>query len=161
MGATKIEWAQKVWNPVTGCTPRPFSSGCDHCYARRIAQRLRGRHGYPADDPFRPTVHPDRMDEPLHWRKPSRVFVCSMGDLFHPAVSVEVLQRIWTTMEMCPSHTFLILTKRPERMRNLLSASGHLYREHPLPNVMLGVSAENQKAADERPPLRQETPGAP
>lgn len=151
MGGTKIEWADRVWNPVTGCTP--VSAGCDHCYARRMATRLRGRAGYPADNPFRVTCHPDRLEEPRHWRKPSRVFVCSMGDLFHTAVSVEVLRRVWDIMAQCPRHTFMVLTKRPDRMRNLLSASGHLRREHPLANVWLGVSVEDQRTADERIPI--------
>ena len=81
---TKIEWATETWNPVTGCTP--ISEGCANCYAKRMSKRLAGRCGYPADDPFRVTLHPERLDEPLKWKKPRRVFVCSMGDLFHPDV---------------------------------------------------------------------------
>lgn len=132
MSATKIEWADAVWNPVTGCTP--VSDGCKNCYAKRMAQRMRGRFGYPADDPFRPgTVHEDKLDEPLRWRKPRRVFVCSMGDLFHEKVSDEQIAKIWSVMDLCSRrwkgkellegtlHTFMILTKRPERMRQWVS----------------------------------------
>jgi len=74
---TKIEWTDAVWNPVTGCDP--VSAGCNNCYARRMATRLAGRYGYPKRHPFDVTVHPERLAEPLHWRKPRRVFVCSMG----------------------------------------------------------------------------------
>jgi len=78
---TKIEWADETWNPVTGCTP--VSEGCKNCYARRMANRMRGRFGYPEDDPFRPaTIHEDKLSQPLKWKEPRRIFVCSMGDLF-------------------------------------------------------------------------------
>lgn len=78
MGKTKIEWADSVWNPVTGCTP--VSEGCERCFARRMANRLKGRYGYPKDDPFRVTLHPDKLEQPLRWKKPRQVFVPSMGD---------------------------------------------------------------------------------
>jgi len=74
---TKIEWAEESWNPITGCTP--VSEGCAHCYARPMANRLKGRFGYPKDDPFQVTFHPGRLDEPLKWKKPRHVFVVSMG----------------------------------------------------------------------------------
>ena len=119
MQTTKIEWAEAAWNPVTGCTP--VSAGCANCYARRMAQRLRGRCGYPADEPFRVTLRPDRLDEPLHWHKPRRVFVCSMGDLFHPDVPDEFIDQVFAAMALCPQHTFLVLTKRPEGMRQVLA----------------------------------------
>ena len=88
MGKTSIEWCDKSWNPITGCSP--VSEGCLHCYAKRMANRLKGRYGYSKDDPFRVTFHPDRLDEPLHWKRPSRIFVVSMGDLFH-----EQVKTIW------------------------------------------------------------------
>ena len=88
---SKIEWTDESWNPVTGCTP--ISEGCAHCYAKRAAEgpRLRGKFGYPADEPFRVMVHPDKIEEPRHWRKPRKVFICSMGDLFHDQVPQEVI----------------------------------------------------------------------
>jgi protein gp37 len=119
---TKIEWAEEVWNPVTGCTK--VSPGCRNCYAERMAKRLRGRFGYPQDDPFRVTIHEDRLDEPLRWRKPRRVFVCSMGDLFHEDVPDEFIARVFSVARGCPDHTFLVLTKRPERARAFLRACG-------------------------------------
>jgi len=80
MGTTKIEWCDKVWNPITGCSP--VSEGCENCYAKRMAYRLKGRYGYPEIDPFKVTFHPNRLNEPLRWKKPCRIFVVSMGDLF-------------------------------------------------------------------------------
>lgn len=77
--STKIEWTDETWNPITGCTP--ISEGCQNCYAKRMANRLRGRYGYDADDPFRVTYHHFRIDKPLKWKKPRMIFVCSMGDL--------------------------------------------------------------------------------
>jgi len=110
--ATNIEWADEVWNPVTGCTS--VSPGCDHCYARVMARRLAGRCGYPRDNPFRPTPHPGRLERPSRWRRPRRVFVNSMGDLWHGDVDFEYIAAIWATMALNPHHTFLVLTKRPE-----------------------------------------------
>jgi len=190
---TKIEWAEETWNPVTGCTP--VSAGCDNCYARRMAIRLRGRCGYSADDPFKVTLHPDRLEQPLRWWKPRRVFVCSMGDLFHGDVPEEFIDEIFAIMALCPQHTFIVLTKRPERIRGYMQPPppfyttrlgpvmehmeehGYLSRDDaiaiappgsilpedppwPLPNVWLGVTAENQEAADERIPILLEIPAA-
>jgi len=145
---TKIEWAEETWNPVTGCTT--LSEGCAHCYAQRMAKRLAGRNGYPADSPFQVTLHPDRLEMPLHWRKPRRVFVCSMGDLFHEDVPDEYIDQVWRTMQAASDHTFMVLTKRPRRMwqwvtdQNDYGAWGAL----PLANVWLGVTAENQAATE-------------
>lgn len=122
MGATRIEWCDTVWNPVTGCTP--ISSGCANCYARRMATRLAGRCGYPRDDPFRVTLHHERLDEPLHWRKPRRVFVSSMGDLFHDDVPLEFIDRVMARVPMLPGSTFMVLTKRPWRMAKYFLESG-------------------------------------
>ncbi len=186
--STKIEWAEETWNPVTGCTP--VSAGCENCYARRMATRLRGRCGYPADEPFKVTLHEDRLGEPLRWKQPRKVFVCSMSDLFHPDVPDEFIARIWWVMGQCagyldPSryrgHTFIILTKRPERMQKWLNGwndretrrqwiesfgevydwmSGPKYWPDVLPNVWLGVTAENQQRADERIPILLKIPAA-
>lgn len=187
---TKIEWTDATWNPVTGCSK--VSPGCKHCYAERMAKRLAGRCGYPADDHFRVTLHPDRLEEPLRWRQPRWVFVCSMSDLFHPDVPVEFIAEVFDVMacataacgkrhrheEECwtgPAHTFQILTKRPERMRQVLAEELPNYVGHywpgdrplcvsmdagawPLPNVWIGTSVENQEAADERVPSLLATP---
>ena len=124
MGNTKIEWAEKTWNPITGCTK--ISPGCANCYAERMSKRLVGRCGYDKDNPFQVTLHVDRLDEPLKWRKPQMVFVCSMGDLFHGDVPDDWIDQVFGAILGCkifnnvPDHTFLILTKRPERMREYL-----------------------------------------
>ncbi len=111
--ATKIAWCEETWNPITGCTP--ISPGCANCYAKRMANRLRGRHGYPKDEPFRVTFHADKLGQPLHWKKHRKVFVCSMGDLFHDDVSNGSILDIWRIMRNAPQLTFLVLTKRPQR----------------------------------------------
>ena len=150
MSQTKIEWCDKVWNPITGCSP--VSGGCANCYAKRMANRLKGRYGYPQDDPFKVTFHPDRLDEPLHWKKPCRIFVCSMGDLFHPKVLFHIYQEISQIIDQCPQHTFLLLTKRPQTMRDTWIWQ--------YPNLWLGVSVEDQKTADERIPILLQIPAA-
>jgi len=161
---SKIEWTDETWNPVTGCTK--VSPGCKHCYAERMATRLRGRHGYPEDDPFRVTLHPDRLDQPLRWRQPRRVFVCSMSDLFHPDVPDEYIRSVFVSMETSHKHTFQVLTKRPERMAGFLQDWWSMtspYGEDsygPAPNVWLGTSVEDQERADERIPHLLKTPAA-
>lgn len=144
-------YATKRWNPTTGCSP--VSAGCAHCWARRFAQRHRGRFGYQAADPFRPTCHPDRLEEPLHWRSPQTVAVSFMGDLFHEAIDAYFIGRVLGTALVAPHHRFLVLTKRPERLRDLA-------RGLPLnaPNLWLGVSVEDQQTADERIPILIATP---
>jgi len=151
---TKIEWADRTWNPVTGCAK--ISTGCKHCYAARMAKRLRGRFGYDLVDPFQVVAHHDKFEEPIHWRKPARIFVCSMGDLGHEAVHMDWKRKIWQVMADCPQHTFIILTKRPVAIRELVYHMGG----KPLPNVWLGVTAENQQTADERIPILLDTPAA-
>jgi protein gp37 len=183
---TKIEWCDAVWNPVTGCTK--VSAGCHNCYAERMSKRLAGRAGYPAENPFAVTLHPDRLDQPLRWTKPRRIFVCSMGDLFHEDVDDEDRDEIFAVMAYAAEHQFQVLTKRPGRMREYLTTSSNpselrdraaCIRETihsdimgqpdthyppplpwPLPNVWLGVTAENQAAADERIPILLSTPAA-
>lgn len=122
MNATSISWTEKTWNPISGCTP--ISEGCANCYAKRMAQRLRGRCGYPADEPFMVTLHEDKLNEPLRMRKPARVFVASMGDLFHEDVPDEFIDKVFAVMALASRHTFLVLTKRPERMRNYILSRG-------------------------------------
>ena len=157
MNRTKIEWAEATWNPITGCTP--ISEGCAHCYAQRMATRLAGRCGYPADEPFRVTVHPKRIDEPLHWKKPRRIFVCSMGDLFHDDVPYELIREVHWRIQMNPRHTFMVLTKRPSRMLEWYR-SNHAKGAPVLANLWIGVTAESQQRANERIPLLLQTPAA-
>ena len=154
MNQTRIEWADVTWNPITGCTP--ISEGCEHCYAARMAKRLAGRFGYPKDDPFRVTFHPDRLTEPLHWKKPRKIFVCSMGDLFHEDVKPDWIDRILSIIRRTPQHTYMVLTKRAVRMMHYMLAQW----PPPPRNMWLGVTAENQRTANERIPLLLDTPAA-
>ncbi len=214
--ATKIEWTDVTWSPVTGCDK--VSPGCAHCYAETVALRFWPTQYRPvlndgsgrtidcvstshheqmlADGEARPRqftdvqTHEDRLDQPLRWRKPRRVFVNSMSDLFHEDVSDAFIERVFAVMALAPKHAFQILTKRAERMRDymrdpgrhhavtmamqgpaeqggvedLLPANGTSYPrwpvEWPLSNVWLGVSVENQHFADERIPLLLQTPAA-
>lgn len=162
MSQTKIEWCDTVWNPTTGCSP--ISAGCERCYAARFAKRLVGRYGYPKDEPFRVTLHPERLEEPLKWKKPRRVFVNSMGDLFHEDVPGRFINEIWMVMRNAIQHTYLILTKRPEQMlawtRAAARAKGWPINEIWPDNVWLGITAENQQAADDRIPILLEIPAA-
>lgn len=159
MAKTKIEWATHSWNPVTGCTP--ISEGCENCYARRMAKRLAGRCGYPAVDPFRATIHPERLDEPFRWKKPRRVFVCSMSDLFHKDVPDEFVWKVFDVMFEAggDKHIYLILTKRPERMHKFIRNIED-WDSSEAPHIWLGVTAENQQRADERIPILLQIPAA-
>ena len=168
---TKIEWCHipgykgESWNPITGCDK--VSPGCKHCYAERMAKRLAGRFGYPRDEPFKVTLHPDRLDQPLRWQKPRGIFVCSMGDLFHDDVPNEFIRQVFFIMGHAITHRFMILTKRPERMKIWFTrygrdgGAGDPYRMFPpaLPNVWLGVSVERPDYYDRIHALQQ-TPAA-
>lgn len=150
MSKTRIEWADEVWNPISGCTK--VSEGCRHCYAERVARRFWGERKF-GDV----RMHPEKLDEPLHWRKPRRVFVNSMSDLFHPSINGDFIANVFRVMEKTPAHRYMILTKRPKEMWNWF---GKYNAEKPLPNVWLGVSVETQKTADERIPWLLRTPAA-
>lgn len=154
MANTKISWCDKVWNPVTGCTK--VSEGCRNCYAEVMAKRLRAMGQPHYANGFKVTCHEDALDMPLHWRKPARIFVNSMSDLFHKDVPLKFIVEVFDTIAHCPQHTFMILTKRPERAREFWTWLGKI----PYKNVWLGVSVENQRAADERIPLLIRTPAA-
>ena len=167
MARTKIEWLKDIngdkgttWNPVTGCTPA--SEGCQNCYARRMAKRLAGRCGYPKDEPFKVTLHEDRLGEPLRWKKPRRVFVCSMGDLFHEDVPRWMRFEVMDIILQAKQHTFLILTKRQANMKEFFewyySKAGRTIET--IKNLWLGVTAENQARADERIPILLQIPAA-
>ena len=172
MSPTRIEWVTnpdgtkgETWNPVSGCTK--VSAGCKNCYAERMAKRLAGRCGYPeAPHQFDVTLHPDRLEQPLRWKKSRTVFVCSMSDLFHEDVPFDYVDEIFGIMAEAPQHSFQLLTKRPERAisyisdANLSATNVETHLVWPLPNVWLGVTAENQATADERIPLLLETPAA-
>jgi protein gp37 len=161
MGAqTGIEWTDATWNPVTGCTN--ISLGCKNCYAERDFARMAANPKLPSYLGRKFTdvrCHPERLDAPLHWEKPRRVFVNSMSDLFHEDVPDEFIQGVFRTMAHATQHTFQILTKRPERMRRYVLSTRNpaVIR---LPNVWLGVSVENQPTADERIPILLNTPAA-
>lgn len=162
MGESKIEWTDATWNPVRGCTK--VSPGCAHCYAETFAERFRGVKGHAYEQGFDLRLVPEKLDEPLTWKKPRRVFVNSMSDLFQDGVSETFILRAFTVMEKCPQHTFQILTKRAERMRDVVSWVGRKFVDNgdpwPMPNVWLGVSVENQHFADERIPLLLQTEAA-
>ncbi|RJO64977.1 MAG: phage Gp37/Gp68 family protein [Candidatus Omnitrophota bacterium] len=161
MAKSKIEWTDVVWNPVTGCNK--VSRGCKHCYAETIANRFWAKQ-YPQNadgSPRRFTdvrLHPERLDEPLRLKTPRRVFVNSMSDLFHETVDRHFIADVWRVMEKTPQHVYQVLTKRSERMWHWVT--GYALYDKPLPNVWLGVSVENQQAADERIPWLLQTPAA-
>ncbi|OHD37563.1 MAG: hypothetical protein A2086_02200 [Spirochaetes bacterium GWD1_27_9] len=154
MAETKIEWSEHVWNPVTGCTK--VSDGCKHCYAETIAKRFWG------DRKFTDIIcHHDRLDIPLRRKKPTMYFTNSMSDLFHESVPDEFIWHVWDVMAQCQQHIFQVLTKRPERMLELLNREGcYGGLNEELKNIWLGVSVEDQKTADERIPLLLQTPAA-
>jgi len=155
---SKIQWTDETWNPITGCTK--ISPGCKNCYAERMAERLKGRFGYPLDDPFRPgTFHPEQIMKPYNWKNRRMIFVCSMGDLFHEKVSDSKLGVIFKIMRDNPKHTFLLLTKRPERMHEYMTEY-QIFNYGVQDNIWLGVTAENQEQADKRIPILLETPAA-
>lgn len=140
---TAIEWTDKTWNPTTGYNK--VSPGCKHCYAEALTRRFPNHF----ESGFEFTLHPERLGEPKRWRKPSRMFVDSMSDLFHERMSFEFLLAIFRVMEECPRHVLQVLTKRPERMAELAPAL-------PWPkNVRMGVSVENQDYAHRIDYLRE------
>lgn len=198
---TKIEWTEATWNPVTGCSR--VSAGCANCYAETVAHRFDGSKAYP--NGFKVTLRPERLDQPLRWKRGRKIFVNSMSDLFHEDVPFEYIAAVFGVMAAAPQHTFQVLTKRPERMLEFFDwakATGDRWGEFggmegpmraiweavngehgaqipdrfakddeagilvggednwPLPNVWLGVSVENQAAADARISLLQHAPAA-
>lgn len=131
-----IEWTGSTWNPVTGCTK--ISPGCKHCYAERMAIRLRAMGQPNYRNGFKLTLHEHVLEAPLKWKKPQLIFVNSMSDLFHKNVPVAFIQRIFAVMRQAHWHQFQILTKRSERVADCSS------RIDWPPNVWMGVSVENQ-----------------
>ena len=174
---TGIEWTDATWNPVTGCTK--VSPGCEHCYAQTFAERFRGVPGHHFERGFDLVLRPERLDQPLRWRRPRRIFVNSMSDLFHAAIPEEFIARVFAVMALAGRHTFQVLTKRSARMRALLSREEFWHRVgeqekaltfeggsrwdwdgRALRNVWLGVSAEDQHWAGVRIPPLLDTPAA-
>lgn len=133
---SSIEWTEATWNPLTGCTK--ISPGCKNCYAERMANRLKlmGQPNYV--NGFELTLHESMLDVPLHWKKPQRIFVNSMSDLFHEEVPLEFIERMFAVMTQASWHQFQILTKRAERLEEL----GPRLPWHD--NIWMGVSVENQ-----------------
>ncbi|MDO9016624.1 MAG: phage Gp37/Gp68 family protein [Deltaproteobacteria bacterium] len=114
MSTSEIEWTDKTWNPVRGCVK--VSPGCKHCYAEAFAERFRGVAGHPYEQGFDPRLVPDKLDAPLSWRKPCKVFVNSMSDLFMVDVPDDYIAAVFGVMSAVPRHTFQVLTKRAERL---------------------------------------------
>lgn len=196
-GKTKIEWTDASWNPIRGCSR--VSTGCINCYAESIAARF-SEPGQPYNGLAHFVTYPggehearwtgevrfieERLMDPLRWRKPRRIFVNSMSDLFHEKIPDKWIDRIFSVMALCPQHIFQVLTKRPERMRDYIRvwferlAINDVFIDHPtgrtrfadlidwsllpsiLPNVWLGTSCENQETTDERIPFLLQTPAA-
>lgn len=142
---SSIEWTDATWNPVTGCTK--VSPGCKNCYAETFAERFRDVEGHPFEQGFDLRLWPDRLELPLSWRKPKRIFVNSMSDLFHDEVPEEFIDSVFDTMRRATQHTFQVLTKRADRMAAYVRRRSRdgLVPERDIPNLWLGVSVESQK----------------
>lgn len=165
---SKIEWTDASWNPTRGCSHK--SHGCDGCYAEKVAARFSGK-GLAYEGLINPKTGKwngvmrmvyEKLDQPLRWKKPRRIFVDSMSDLFHDNVPEHYINSVFNIMALAPRHTFQILTKRPERMQRYASdlASKLCWDKGPFPNVWLGVSVEDQPTADARTKWLLKTPAA-
>ncbi|HSH40125.1 MAG TPA: phage Gp37/Gp68 family protein [Chthoniobacterales bacterium] len=138
---SKIEWTDATWNPVRGCTK--ISAGCTHCYAETFAERFRGVPGHPFEFGFDLRLVPEKLAEPLRWRVPKMVFVNSMSDLFHPNVPDDYILNVADVMVRASWHTYQVLTKRSERMRDLLQTKLRYAAKES--HIWWGVSVENRK----------------
>jgi len=138
---SKIEWTDATWNPVRGCTK--ISPGCAHCYAETFAERFRGVKGHAYEQGFDLRLVPEKLAEPLKWARPKTVFVNSMSDLFHREIADDYIQSVAETMTLANWHTYQVLTKRSERLRDLLSTK--LIDAAAMPHMWWGVSVENRK----------------
>ncbi|HEX7183063.1 MAG TPA: phage Gp37/Gp68 family protein [Thermoanaerobaculia bacterium] len=136
-----IEWTDATWNPVRGCTK--ISSGCAHCYAETFAERFRGVPGHPYEQGFDLRLVPEKLTQPLLWRQPKMVFVNSMSDLFHEDVPDDYTVKVARVMQLASWHTYQVLTKRSERLRDLLKTRLRFAAEEP--HIWWGVSVENRK----------------
>ena len=153
---TAIEWTNAVWNPMTGCTQ--ISAGCDHCYAKLVAERRTRAHYLRKPpvrdtestraDPFAPRFWEERLEQPLQWKRPMRVFVNSMSDVFHAQFTREMIGRVFDVMNQAHWHQFQVLTKRPERALRL--APRFTWSD----NIWVGTSIENMNVAHRADHLR-------
>ena len=137
-----IEWTDATWNPVTGCTK--ITAGCDNCYAERFSERFRGVAGHPFEHGFDLTLRPERITQPLAWRRPRMIFVNSMSDLFHKQVPKAFIDQVFDTMEAADWHVFQVLTKRSSLLRDYLRR--RYATKAPPAHIWLGVSVEDRKA---------------
>ena len=169
---SKIEWCDATWNCIRGCVK--VSPGCKNCYAETFAERFRGVKGHPYEQGFDLRLVPEKLDQPLRWKKPRKIFVNSMSDLFQDGVPDEFVDKVFAVMALAPQHTFQVLTKRAERMADYLGevSAGRMYDiattatkefgdrkldamialSNAMPNVLFGVSVENEEYACERLP---------
>ena len=148
---SSIEWTDATWNPVTGCTK--ISRGCDNCYAERFSERFRGVKGHPFEQGFDLRLWPQRFNQPKEWRRPRRIFVNSMSDLFHKQVPKEFISRVFDTMEEADWHNYQVLTKRSSLLREFVNQR---YEEGAAPShIWLGVSVEDRQALSRVEHLRQ------
>ncbi len=145
--ASRIEWTEATWNPVTGCDE--VSPGCAHCYAKTFAERWRGVPGHPYEQGFDLKLWPERLDVPLKWKRPRTIFVNSMSDLFHERVPEAFIRQVFDIMGRADQHVFQILTKRDERLVNLAP------RLSWPANVWMGVSIENRRFVHRADRLRE------
>lgn len=179
MQKSRIEWTEQTANPIIGCSN--CSAACDHCYALTMARRIAGMNGQVGDD-YRRVLTPDRKEwngktvfnpevlrQIIRRKKPTTYFIGSMGDLFHPSVQDDWLDQIMETVFACPQHRFMVLTKRPERMKEYMLHQGSIsqdergrYSSFPFPpkNLALGVSVWDQESADRAIPLLLQTPAS-
>ena len=140
---TAIEWTEATWNPVTGCTK--VTRGCDNCYAERLAERFRGTPGHPFERGFDLTLRPERLSQPLKWKRPRMIFVNSMSDLFHKDIPKEFIDNVFEVMETADRHFFQVLTKRSSLMRDYLRRR---YGSNFAPrHIWCGVSVEDSNAS--------------
>src|ERR1700730_1414034 len=139
--SSTIVWTDATWNPIRGCSK--ISPGCKHCYAERFAERFRGVSGHPFEQGFDIRLMPEKLADPLSWRRSRRVFVNSMSDLFQEEIPTDYIARVGATMKSANWHIFQVLTKRHVRMKQLLSVE--LNWMSALDHVWFGVSVEDQK----------------
>jgi protein gp37 len=153
---SEIEWTDATWNPVRGCTK--ISPGCKHCYAATFAERFRGVPGHPYEQGFDLRLVPEKLAEPVKWSKSKMVFVNSMSDLFQAGVPDDYVRQVVQVMQWADWHTFQVLTKRAERMRDLLSTQ--LAHVEALQHIWWGVSVEDRKYGLPRIQALRESPAA-
>jgi protein gp37 len=157
MSATSnIEWTDATWNPIRGCTK--ISPGCAHCYAEKFAERFRGVPGHPYEQGFDLRLVPEKLAEPLRWASPKMIFVNSMSDLFHAGVPDTFVEQVVRVMQLAHWHTYQVLTKRGERLRDLLQT--RLSFAAMLSHIWWGVSVENRRQGVPRIELLRQAPAA-